>query len=101
MPRLADWVWNPILVKELRAGTRGARFFYAHLTILALFAAALLLTFASFMAVTYARRQTPDRIGQSVFLITQVIHLFVAFLVVPAFPRPRSPPSATGRPSNC
>jgi ABC-type transport system involved in multi-copper enzyme maturation permease subunit len=85
--RVAGWLeraFNPIMVKELRASLRGARFFIAHLTILSIFACGLLLTFAGQMATSYgAYTGDPSRVGRGVFLITQLLHLAVVFLVVP------------------
>jgi ABC-type transport system involved in multi-copper enzyme maturation permease subunit len=86
--RVAGWLeraFNPIMVKELRASMRGARFFIVHLTILSFFAAALLLTLGIAMSanVGYGRSEDPARVGQIVYVITQLVHLGVVFLVVP------------------
>ncbi len=90
--RVAGWLeraFNPIMVKELRASLRGSRFFIAHLTILSIFACGLLLTFAGEMSMRMDGRRygewggDPSRVGPSVYLITQLLHLAVVFLVVP------------------
>src|SRR5205814_2336868 len=69
------------------ASLRGARFFIAHLTILSIFACGLLLTFAGEMSMRMGRYGEwggdPSRVGRSVYLITQLLHLAVVFLVVP------------------
>lgn len=88
--RVAGWLeraFNPIMVKELRASLRGARFFITHLTILSIFACGLLLTFAGEMSISSGRYDDyggdPSRVGRSVYLITQLLHLAVVFLIVP------------------
>jgi ABC-type transport system involved in multi-copper enzyme maturation permease subunit len=85
---VAGWLeraFNPIMVKELRASLRGARFFIAHVTILSVFAGALLLTLGIAMSEQLGGglRGDPARVGQVVYAITQLIHLGVVFLVVP------------------
>ena len=89
--RVAGWLeraFNPIMVKELRGSLRGARFFIAHLAILSIFACVLLLVFMANMADAIGRRGgyggDPSRVGREVFLWTQLLHLAVVFLVVPA-----------------
>jgi hypothetical protein len=89
--RVAGWLeraFNPILVKELRGSFRGARFFVAHMAVLTLFAAGLLV----WLGVTMAEARhvgdfggfvDPSRVGQKIFLVTQLLHLGVVFLVVP------------------
>jgi len=86
--RLAGWLeraFNPIMVKELRASMRGARFFVVHLTILSFFAGALLLTLGLAMSTQtrHGAGADPARVGQTVYMITQLVHLAVVFLVVP------------------
>ena len=72
---------NPILLKELRAGMRGARYFIAFVTILSLVSAVLLITFA----LTGGRSEDPALIGSRVFALAFMLNLVVAFLVVPSF----------------
>ncbi len=89
---LLERAFNPIMVKEVRASLRGSRFFIAHLVILSLFAAGLLIIFAVMMS-TSGRYYTdnygqgfpgdPARVGRQVYMITQLIHLGVVFVVVP------------------
>lgn len=89
--RVAGWLeraFNPILVKELRGSLRGARFFAAHMTVLALFAAALLIALGVVMAEQrrrgwYGAAGDPALVGRGVYLVTQILHLGVVFLVVP------------------
>jgi ABC-type transport system involved in multi-copper enzyme maturation permease subunit len=91
--RVAEWLeraFNPIMVKELRASMRGARFFVAHVTILALFACGILLAFAVEMSRAgryyewgYGYGGDPSDAGRVVYGITQLLHLAVVFLVVP------------------
>lgn len=82
--RVAGWLealFNPIMVKELRASLRGARFFAAHVTILVLFAAGLLITFGA--GISEFSDSDPSKLGRLIFFVTQLIHLGVVFLVVP------------------
>lgn len=93
--RLAGWLeraFNPIMVKELRASLRGARFFAAHFTILCLFAAGLLVLFAAFMSQNrwsgpaYGfMAADPALVGSRTYAVLQWIHLAVVVLVVPGF----------------
>ncbi len=74
------------MLKELRASLRGTRFFVAHLVILCLFAAGLLLTFLSMIPSrmgAYDDSGDPSEVGRRVYQITQLLQLGVAFLVVP------------------
>ncbi len=81
----APIVWlldNPILLKELRAGMRGARYFAAFMAVLSIVGAVLLIVFA----VTGASgRGDPAMIGAGVFSTAIALNLIVAFLVVPSF----------------
>ncbi len=85
--RMGDFFVNPMMVKELRAGTRGARFFFAQLIVLLLFTTAILIAFAAFAAEMVGRvdRVDPSAVGRGVYLISQCIQLAVVFLIVPAF----------------
>ena len=89
--RVAGWLelaFNPIMVKELRASLRGAKFFIAHLAILSIFACILLVVFSMKMVSGLDRGGEyggdPSRVGREVFLWTQLLHLTVVFLVVPS-----------------
>lgn len=78
--------FNPIMLKELRANLRGARFFITHLVILALFAAGLMIAFLSQIPSRpglYDDNVDPSGVGSRVYLITQILQVGVAFLVVP------------------
>ena len=87
--RVADGLeraFNPIMLKELRASLRGLRFFVAHLVILCLFTAGLLLSFLAMVPSHpsgYDDPGDPSVVGRRVYLITQLLQLGVAFLVVP------------------
>lgn len=73
---------NPILLKELRAGMRGARYFGAFMIILAIVAGVILTVFA----VSSTQLQgDPTLIGASVYSAAFLLNLIVAFLVVPSF----------------
>jgi ABC-type transport system involved in multi-copper enzyme maturation permease subunit len=83
---LLEHAFNPIMLKELRASLRGLRFFISHLVILCLFAAGLLLAFLAMIPSHpggYNEPGDPSEVGRSVYLITQILQLGVAFLVVP------------------
>ena len=83
---LLERAFNPIMLKELRGSLRGTRFFVSHLVILCLFAAGLLLAFLSLIPSQTGRYDDPGDpsvVGHSVYLITQLLQLGVAFLVVP------------------
>jgi ABC-2 type transport system permease protein len=83
---LLERAFNPIMLKELRASLRGLRFFMAHLIILCLFAAGLLIAFVAMIPSRpggYDDPGDPSRVGRDVFKITQLLQLGVAFLVVP------------------
>lgn len=78
--------FNPIMLKELRASLRGVRFFVAHLVILSLFAAGLLIAFVAMIpnrSGGYEDPGDPSEVGRRVYLITQLLQLGVALLVVP------------------
>lgn len=77
--------FNPIMLKELRASLRGTRFFVAHLVILCLFAAGLLLAFLTMIPAPAGSGDSgdPSEVGRNVYRITQLLQLGVAFLVVP------------------
>lgn len=82
--RLGEFLANPMMVKELRAGTRGARFLIAHQVILILYALVLLIVIGSFL--TSARNLAdPSVMGKGVFAIGQILQLVAVFLIVPAF----------------
>jgi len=72
---------NPILLKELRAGMRGARYFATFMTILGIVSGILLTVFA----VSGAGRDDPSLIGAGVFAVAFTLNIVVAFLVVPSF----------------
>ncbi len=79
-----EHVFNPILVKELRGSMRGGRFFLAHMGVLVVFALALLSTLGLLMAQAgLGDSGDPSEVGRRVFLVTQLLHLGVVFLVVP------------------
>jgi ABC-type transport system involved in multi-copper enzyme maturation permease subunit len=83
---LLERAFNPIMLKELRASLRGLRFFMAHLIILCLFAAGLLIAFVAMIPSRpggYNDTGDPSDVGRQVYLITQFLQLGVAFLVVP------------------
>jgi len=78
--------FNPIMLKELRASLRGLRFFIAHIVILCLFAAGLMIAFVAMIPSRpggYDDPGDPSHVGRGVYLITQFLQLGVAFLVVP------------------
>jgi ABC-type transport system involved in multi-copper enzyme maturation permease subunit len=78
--------FNPIMLKELRASLRGLRFFIAHIVILSLFAAGLMIAFVAMIPSRpggYDDPGDPSHVGRGVYLITQFLQLGVAFLVVP------------------
>jgi ABC-type transport system involved in multi-copper enzyme maturation permease subunit len=79
--------FNPIMLKELRASLRGVRFFVAHLVILCLFAAGLLIAFVAMIpsraGTYYEEASDPSEVGRRVYLITQILQLGIALLVVP------------------
>lgn len=78
--------FNPIMLKELRASLRGLRFFIAHIVILCLFAAGLMIAFIAMIPSRpggYDDPGDPSHVGRGVYLITQFLQLGVAFLVVP------------------
>ena len=85
--RLADSLWNPIMMKELRAGTRGLRYFIVHLSILLIVAAVLLfaLWIYSETHLRWGNNRDMSEIGSGTFLWLQGIQLAVVFLVVPAY----------------
>lgn len=79
-------LFNPIMLKELRGSLRGLRFFIAHLVILCLFSAGLLLTFLVLIPSRpggYDDPGDPSVVGRRVYLVTQLLQLGVALLVVP------------------
>jgi ABC-type transport system involved in multi-copper enzyme maturation permease subunit len=78
---------NPMMLKELRAGTRGARFFIVQLVVMLLFAAAILISAAALSAdYAYGReRVDPSVVGRLLYIVSQCIQLGIAFLIVPAF----------------
>jgi ABC-type transport system involved in multi-copper enzyme maturation permease subunit len=82
---LLERAFNPIMLKELRGSLRGTRFFVAHLVILCLFAAGLLLAFAVMIPsrIGGSEEGDPSVVGRRVYMITQLLQLGVAFLVVP------------------
>ena len=83
---LLEHAFNPIMLKELRASMRGMRFFVAHIIILSLFAAGLLMAFLTLMPSRpggYDDPGDPSVVGRYVYLITQLLQLGVVFLVVP------------------
>jgi ABC-2 type transport system permease protein len=83
---MLEHAFNPIMLKELRASLRGTRFFVAHLVILCLFAAGLLMAFLSMIPSNGGGSDDvndPSEVGRRVYLITQFLQLGVAFLVVP------------------
>jgi ABC-type transport system involved in multi-copper enzyme maturation permease subunit len=78
--------FNPILVKELRAGFRGGRFALLHIVLLAIFGLALLLTAVGMRAWGATGGQAgpdPAEVGAGVYFVLQSIQALVVFLVVP------------------
>lgn len=83
---MLEHAFNPIMLKEVRASLRGMRFFVAHIVILCLFAAGLLMAFLAMIPSRpggYDDPGDPSVVGRQVYLITQFLQLAVAFLVVP------------------
>src|SRR6185436_3591893 len=77
-------LFNPIMLKELRGSLRGLRFFIAHLVILCLFSAGLLLTFLVMIPSRpggYDDPGDPSMVGRRVYMVTQLLQLAMALLV--------------------
>ncbi|MBI3269207.1 MAG: ABC transporter permease [Planctomycetes bacterium] len=82
LARAFDLVFNPILVKELRATFRGLRFFYTHLVVNSL--TALIFLSVLYFALREERKQASE-VGSEIFSAFLLCEVLVTFLVFPAF----------------